>query len=433
MSTRISSKEIIHKPKVLLYDNIAKSGTATGRLRAELEIFPSPRIVWEFESLGKSASSPSTKNSVLINPIRGINFTIENGFVTKWSGGTSNDPYSILNGDSSKAILGKINLNANFFTFYLPNTKFLETITSGQGRVNNILIDDKWQISLNIQQSELEWLKPGHRNIGSLVTTTGILEPIQDIEKTKKRGDTMTIEKALSRLEPLNFLLSFANGGYTSPLYIEGWSIQKKIYNHVAFAIAPSITPLEQLSYYDWITPDSDLINYLNCFSALEKMRAFEHWRESLDTILTWYFQATQPQTSQFAKSWVVVANAAGAALERLSVLILVRDLNIRGLNSLTESVTTLLEKIGVTKARGFDDVDYVSTFVKLRNDATHPKKTLSMSETEIWDCLEISFIWIQEALLWRLGYNGKYGFNRHQKYIFTSPRYDLALRGKNW
>ena len=65
-------------PSVELYDNIATSGDCRGRLKAELEIHPSPRIVWEFESLGEGACYPAVHDMREVdNPFEGRGFTIE--------------------------------------------------------------------------------------------------------------------------------------------------------------------------------------------------------------------------------------------------------------------------------------------------------------------------------------------------------------------
>jgi len=45
-------QDLILKDKVKLYNNIARINDCKGRLLAELQIYPSPRITWEFEMLG---------------------------------------------------------------------------------------------------------------------------------------------------------------------------------------------------------------------------------------------------------------------------------------------------------------------------------------------------------------------------------------------
>lgn len=40
---------------------------------------------------------------------------------------------------------------------------------------------------------------------------------------------------------------------------------------------------------------------------------------------------------------------------------------------------------------------------------------------------------WIDEVLLWRLGYNDKYLDRTQQPGNSTTPRYDLSLRDSSW
>lgn len=157
-------------------------------------------------------------------------------------------------------------------------------------------------------------------------------------------------------------------------------------------------------------------------------------WSEVFSLILEWHFQAIQPQNAQMlGKPWPIVANALGAGLERLCVTILVRELNIRGLGNLAERIETLLKQMGITKKRGYGDLDFVRTFVNLRNEATHPTPAMSISDDDRNYVLCLAMQWIEETLLWRLGYNGKYrDFYRSHKGS-TDPRYDLSTRDPSW
>jgi hypothetical protein len=179
---------------------------------------------------------------------------------------------------------------------------------------------------------------------------------------------------------------------------------------------------------------DSDLEAYIRCFSTFDRMGSAAPWKEAFDLILTWYFQAIQPQNTQSrGKPLPIVANAVGAALERLGVTILEKELKIRGLSNSTERTKRLLEQIGITKNRGYDDVDYVKTFVGIRNDATHPRAATSLSDYQINRVLHRAIQWVEEALLWRLGYNGKYRDRTKNHYASIEPRYDLGTRDSRW
>jgi len=150
--------------------------------------------------------------------------------------------------------------------------------------------------------------------------------------------------------------------------------------------------------------------------------------------ILIWYFQAIQPQTAQIrGKPWPVVANAVGAALERLSVTILKRELNVSPGSSARERIGNLLRRVGITQSGGCCDARYVGSFVDIRNDATHPKPTFAMSPEERDQVLHRAIQWVEEVLLWRLGYDGEYQGNTQSYDVQIGPRYNLSTRESSW
>jgi hypothetical protein len=156
---------------------------------------------------------------------------------------------------------------------------------------------------------------------------------------------------------------------------------------------------------------------------------------------LEWYFQAIQPHDAQGVwKPWQVRSNAQAAALKLFSCAILVheelnaakrgdvarlfdnmqRDAAQKRWNlgkvsgKIDMSVTQyrlllLLERTGLTNARGFDEAKNVKEFYALRNDATHPVTFGSRSDDDI--------IRIVETL-------------RHSS---RDTRYDLTTRDPSW
>ena len=149
--------------------------------------------------------------------------------------------------------------------------------------------------------------------------------------------------------------------------------------------------------------------------------------------ILSWYFQAIQPQSNRVGKPWPIIANALGAALERLSSIILENEMNMRGLNGSADRIEHLLDKIGITAARGYNDINNIKDFIKIRNNATHPKVRGRYTHPQISQVLLRAIQWVEEILLWRLGYNGKYQ-DRTQPYPTSiENRYDLGTRDPNW
>jgi hypothetical protein len=262
---------------------------------------------------------------------------------------------------------------------------------------------------------------------------------------------------AVRRAEQLCLLFRFANAGQLGPLYIEGKSISADPLSEdtvAAMAMVWQTTPIEQLGH-SWINTHSDLATYLGCFPALERMLKVSHWEETLFSILTWYEQAMQD------KAWQIVANALGTLLETLSYMILVLDesnpndkanyamlfdFQISGKckthwnlghgvgqqgSAAKKRTKLLLERIGLTTQRGHNDVTDVSDFLHIRNDATHPKTT-GQGQTRRDEVLTQARMWVDEILLWRLGYNGMY-MDRRQNQFSTEPRYDLKSRDPNW
>jgi len=46
-------ENLILTDKLVIYNNFAKINDCEGRLLAELQIYPTPRIIWDFEILGE--------------------------------------------------------------------------------------------------------------------------------------------------------------------------------------------------------------------------------------------------------------------------------------------------------------------------------------------------------------------------------------------
>jgi hypothetical protein len=451
-------REALLKPSIELYNNMAKSGDCAGRLYAELQVQPSPRISWEFESLGDSACEPEMENQKLEHPLVGHWFSIDEPYISGQSWGTTvGQPRASLRGSAAQACYGDWSSQAHSLKFFLPNARFQEVNVVGQGQLEKYFraklegrsrdiklgsagrfitasIDDTWNIHLETRQEALDWLASKQNNVGTLITTIGRLyhpKVSEDEAVEISKAPSLTMDEALDRLDTLSFLLSFANGGYLGPLYVEAFQKGEKA-KFSAAVLAYRTTPLEQIGP-SWLTIESDFGMYIQCFSVLDRMKRSTAWKESLDLILLWYFQAIQPQSAQIrGQPWPIVANALGAALERLSVTILKEDLGLQRLGNLKTKTTCLLEKIGLTRTRGFDDMDRVDTFVTIRNEATHPRpRGIAWRERE--RTLQQATQWVEEALLWRLGYGGQYHDRLRRHYASTEPRYDLTARDANW
>ncbi|MBE9125634.1 MULTISPECIES: hypothetical protein [unclassified Coleofasciculus] len=476
-------KDLLLKEKVKLYNNIAKLNDCEGRLLAELEVYPTPRIVWEFEILGEIQCNFPYGAGWGIEPLDsliGHLFSIKKPVCSGSS--SSLGPREAIRGSTAEAVYGDIEAEAHVFTFYLPNTRFQSTsvfqerirkssretnsdreVASEEGgRYIESHLDDIWSIRLDIRADALAWLDRKNRNTGTLITTVGRLyQPKYKVKEPETFSElqTMTLKNALERLKHLSRFLSYANGGYIGPLYIEGYEYAKEPLRQTSCAVSLAFetTPLEQLCS-SWVTGESDLRVYINYLPCFERMMQNPSWQETFDFTLAQYFQATRPRTI-----WQVIASAAGAALERLSYTILVEEetnstikADCKLIFDITQksaaiqrwnlgkkpgqeniSITgkrlrLLLEHIGLTQSRGYNDIDDVPSFLEVRNDAVHPivgTMTLEQRKKLINQAIQ----WIDEVLLWRIGYSGKYLDRIQNPGISTTPRYDLSLRVPSW
>lgn len=483
------AEDLILKEKVKLYNNLATTNDCQGRLSAELEIYPTPRVTWEFEVLGEPKGEfpyGAVFGMDSLDPFTGCSFLIENPICTGSS--SSIGPLEALRGITKQAVFGELQHSANSFTFYLPNTQFhckrarqsciikslkdssnnREVASGEEGRYIASSIDDVWDVRLEIGKAALKWLEPRNNNIGTFITTIGQLRQSgfdASNPQTFSNSKVVTLHDALKRTEHLCWLFSYANGGYIGPLYIEGYQApqDESDTRHLscAVAIASQTTPLERIGQ-SWLTESSDLNRFLSCFSAFERMMQNSLWKEAFGFTLTWYFQAIQPGQVE----WTVRASAVGAALERLSYMILVNEetdtqkksdyellFNIdknkeeqqryhqrwkrpeyqkkdgKQLSQTGIRLGCLLERIGLTQDQDADDIQ---ALLDVRNNAIHPVSSDMIIEQRS-QLIRKALQWIDEVLLWRIGYNGEY-LDRSQTWVDSiAPRYNLELRNSNW
>jgi hypothetical protein len=471
-------EELALQKRVRLYNNIAKINDCEGRLLAELEVYPRPRIFWELEVLGDvECNFPyfAFIDSGLPK-ISGHLFYIEKPNCSSTS--LELGPRQAISGTTPQAFYGDPENEAHKFVFYLPNAIFLEpfdhlhrilTATEEQTSNNklsndakwslNLPLDENWSLRLRMVNDAINWLEPKQRNVGTLITTVGELyQPRYNATQpeTFLTLQTTTLQNALERLNQLSRLLSYANGGYLGPLYIEGQQYTQNPSNPIvpssAVALAYKTTPIEQLAK-SWLTQQSDLAAYINCLPTFERMMQSQTWRETFDFVRIEYFQAMQPGIP-----WTVVASSVGAALERLSYAILVEDeadssrkaehellfgkpkssevwnspefkkSDDKPLSKTGIRLSLLLKRVGLTTDR---DPDTIQEFLDVRNESVHPKPG-NLTDEQRQNCLSRAAQWLDEVLLWRLGYNGKY-MSRERWETSIAPRYDLSLRSLDW
>jgi hypothetical protein len=405
-------------------------------------------------------------------------------------------------GNASRVFWGDLDVPAHTFHFCLTNTKFQaeclaqyslqETINERRftndeydnslrrqrnvGKFIEASLNSIWSVRLEIEKESLQWLDPKNGNIGTRLTCMGELFQPQRAEESDHFPNLLarvTVSESQEILRNLCQLLSYANGGFTAPIFIEaerynpeGQDIPRIQTVSAALTTNYQVTSLEQLGR-SWLTMGSNLKSFVSCFSSFEKMIAQPFWRDTFYFVLVQYFQAIR------SGNWELVASATGAALERLSHAILVEDETdpvkkskcefLYDINQSNQAKTTwnlgkrtgqenisitgkrlrlLLDRIGLTSSRGYNDMQYVQTFLDVRNDAVHPRVS-SMTLNQRWRSILQGIQWIDEVLLWRLGYDGKY-FDRiaYAAMRFDStpsptleitPRYDLFSRDPNW
>lgn len=456
--------------KINLYNNIAEYCGMKGRLLADLRVFPSPRIEWDFEVLGGSESLAFRQEGR--DKIQGYKFSIPNP--RSYSFRTDQGPSEGISGISHKADFGDFSEASHRFNLYFPNLKFIQTISSvekdmdidswfkNQGREFEFVLDEVWSVRIFTDRESLNWLKFENENIGCRLTTgVSFYQHTYDSENALSfdQLQSVQLEVFLERITHFSFLLSFANSGSVYPLYVEAElfprDTSQNVITNCATAMTFVITPIEQIGV-SWVSDQTDLAAYVKCLPALEKMRKFPYWDRTLDIVQIWYEKAT------LRSPWPIIANSIGAALERLSYTILVedeKDSQKRRKNQLLfeypntepgrkewnlgkkpgqEPFTTtekrtrlLLERIGL-KSSLHPDVNEVGKFLEIRNSATHPVSN-PIDPEEGSRLLSLAILWVEETLLWRLGYEGMYRDRQDPHRRGMLPRYDLLLRDPTW
>lgn len=465
------------KDSIDLYDNIASIGDCQGRLKTTFHINPAPGIMWDFESVGDFACEPASLNGKLKNPIIGHNHTIQEAYLNPMSTWSSNDgKIRRMVGSSPSAFYGQLDIKCNSFLFALPNCKFQVTSKSGQnflenevsiknkqskeiyssssvGRFFKTKFQDNWTIELVIENDAFNWLSNQTIKQGTFLTTIGRYY-YGDVSNNNEipEDQKISLEEGLNKIDRLTLLISFANGGLIAPLIFETANEFPEYKNHKIFTPYP-ITPIEQIGT-SWALFDSDIKSFINCFPAFERMLQKEIWSERFGIVLMWYFQVIQPQSLQMqGKPWPVIANALGALLELLFYIICIEEETdnekkaycLKKLNSQKSSeerISLLLDKIGVdtyiekTFLFGKEEPkNFIALFRQLRNDATHPiqKRKDFDPDDGIDYVLQQATQWVEEVILWRIGYSGKYRDRFRNGRKSREPRYDLSKRDSSW
>ncbi|MBI5824314.1 MAG: hypothetical protein HZB18_09825 [Chloroflexi bacterium] len=458
------NRDFILKDKLTIYDNRAKSGDSLGRLSVTYDIYPAPAIFWEFETESRAIDLPKyDEKGNLISPFECVYFNLLDPFLYPTDELEAHLSLGRrMTGSTTRAIIGDQTVTGKSFTFFLPNAKFQEAGILGKNFVVKEIIYKKSKeteeseeleefggnfregfleasigngVTLKMQTpiESIDWLRK-RRSIGTYITTHGELFVDNDI----------SINDAADLLDDVAFLLSFANGGSIAPLVVKmDQSNFDMEYPTVYTSFA--IDPIEHIAG-TWLDKQSDIDDLLKCFPSFQKMLQSDHWKDNYWLILMWYFQAIQPSGIQIkGKPWPVVANALGAALEKLASIILVDEQKISKTQfkklTLEDEIRELLRAIGINNIGPKYDThdpehgaqDAVWWFKELRNDATHPKSNRKWTGEEANIILDNAIQWVEEILLWRLGYKGGYSDRSRNNKFIPSPRYKIELRDASW
>lgn len=434
---------------VELFNNIGHLDSLEGRLTVWLTINQTPRVHWEFETARGEYNFDS------------LSFDPPPQKLTSWDG---SDPQLVVGkptftfrggqrrqsrGYAEQALYGDINAGAHYFDFYLPNTVFLREATGGDlAAITKALkcesfvveISNDWSVELSTNQEALDWLKPEVQNRGSMITLK--IRLFQTKQPSTKIQDLLSISlsDASKTLSDLCLMLSYINGGYVKSIY----AIAKKFVHKTdrviiedvsSLAEAPLIGSQEELGqgcirYFGM----KDLLNFVQCFTTFQRMLQTPHWKEKWIVLLEWYFQAI-PRASGRGRNVLlpVAANALGTLLENLARIILVEEGTFSNNQfkqlSLKDRINELLSRLGIS-----GDNLVVDNFVAIRNNSTHAKSTaLSLTDMQQWEVVQKAVQWVDEVVLWRLGYGGQYRERSLYPIQGIQPRYDLSQRDPSW
>lgn len=435
---------------VELFNNIGHLDNLEGRLTVWLTINQTPRVHWEFETARGEYNFDS------------LSFDPPPQKLTSWDG---SDPQLVIGkptftfrggqrrqsrGYAEQALYGDINAGAHYFDFYLPNTDFLrEATASDLAAITKALkcesfvvkISNDWSVELSTNQDALDWLKPEFQNRGSMITLKVRL--FQTKQPSAKIQDLLSISlsDASKILSDLCLMLSYINGGYTKPIYaiakkFVGMETDRIVVEDLAsLSEAPLIVPQEELGqgcirYFGM----KDLLDFIQRFPTFQRMLQTPHWKEKWIVLLEWYFQAI-PRASGRRRNVLlpVVANALGTLLENLARIVLVEEGTFSNNQfkqlSLKDRINELLSRLGIV-----GDNLVVDNFVAIRNNSTHAKSTaLSLTDMQQWEVVQKAVQWVDEVVLWRLGYGGQYRERSLYSIQGIQPRYDLSQRDPSW
>lgn len=501
-------KDVILAKKIAIYNNQAQIGSCEGRLLVELYVYPKPTLKWEFEVLDPKelfpTDFPTVTRTLNKDSFEGHRVKIERISVQA-------NPFSAPGrlsaiGTANSLFWGEPEKPAQYFEFHLTNTRFftetevtdtlmgttsesrhvskeISTFEGGVrehkpiGKFIEFLLDEHWKFRLEINNEAIEWLKPKNGNFATLLTCKGSLSQVHPENSNFSISESLSFSllEVKQKIIDLCWLLSFANCGFIVPVSIRGSGLANvggqghRVMQTTCSMIQTNyqVSSLESLGC-SWIQ-ESNLKIFCECFNSFQRMLKKTFWKQTFYFVMIQYFQAARHG------NWEVCISAISSALERLSYVILVEE----AADSTQRERTELLFKLNkgsdqkkfqsYWKKNGFEkyspsvirlscllkhigleedsDPKVVAAFQHVRNNAVHPIQD-EINESKCWQMVDRGIQWVDETLLWRLGYNGKYhdriSLIRRQfplseadrncsRSSATKPRYDLSTRHPDW
>lgn len=457
----VNIQEMLLLKRFELYNNIATLEGNEGRLRVEMVIDPYPRIEWDFEVLGKDIHENPTFEYK--GNLTGYKLELQDAYgILKNPYASASEPNYAYIGTSASAYTNEWNNTFRYVTALIPNARCVVKAMMGGLKAEEYrmlyktnekpelsslfpsrsllggwecALNNSWTIRITFSEECRKWLEAKDSQ-GALLAVQGEMVYTGDKDNTLNKSQPMpTLMETRGVLERLCDYLSFANGGYIGPVVVKAkeWTEPR---SEAALYGAYLTTPIELLGD-TWLTLQCNLCDYLVCFPAFEQMMQSAQWKELYELILIWYFQAIQPSFAQLrGKHWQVSIVALATLLERLTYEIGFELLGQKIKGKPQEKLKFILRTIGITKSiRINDDEEIVDLLYELRNDAIHPRQSKVHSAEEINLGFDYATLWVEEIMLWRLGYKGKYRmrFRRQGNYTFDAPRYDIRTRHASW
>lgn len=448
LSTSLPSLSELQTADVIrVYNNAATWDGNRGRLLVDWKTTPVPQIHFDFEVIGDLPDEYPESNiiegsGIKLHDVRSyLRSQQKNGHSTIWA----------MMGNAARIILGEADDAYHLFTVLLPNLKLHEISYDKQEFIDRHLIErgkdeerdsvtfartekkkleltlaNGWNIAFETKEENLEWLRNQSSKGTRLTTVMSVSLP---------QSEAMTLRQFEEFAVDFCYLLSFANGGVVNPAFIEALEIVRGDHIKINKSISIPcyyISEMQQCGF-NWFAQDTDMVQYLNCFTSLQKMLKNDTWKNAWSIIQIWYFQAIQPNHYGYYKPWNIRANALGAIFETLFFVIGVEELGFakkrvrpsgkRTNKTLAEKMIELIHYTGTPFSEGT-----IRDFVKIRNIATHPS---SQEPSHIFLVNEAQ-TWVEEIILWRLGYEGHYRptWMNGQS---TQSHWDLSKRLTNW